>query len=341
VLKHHDRADFKTICYSGVVDEDDVTRQFQDLSHDWVRTSCLSDDQLADRIRQDGVDILIDLSGHSKGNRLLVFGRKPAPIQVTAWGHGGGTGLPMIDYQFTDPVHIPTWARPLFAETAYDLPCCITYEPPAYAPPVLESPARGRGFITFGSLNRFSKITPALLELWARVLRSVPHSHLLLKDGIFDDAQRRAAVFAHFAQCGIAAERIEIRGYSSHQDHLAAYGEVDIALDTFPQNGGITTWESLWMGVPVLTLLGDHPACRVSGAILGALGLPEWVSQDEEAYLALALKKAADVAALARFRLEIRERITQSAAGNPKRYTQAVEEAYRAMWNRWLSQALP
>lgn len=336
ILRHHDRSAFKVICYSGVLTEDDRTQEFQGLADQWVRSSRLGDDELAERIRQDGVDILIDLSGHSTGNRLPVFGRRPAPIQVTAWGHGGGTGLPMIDYQFTDPVHIPKEVRPLFAERAYDLPCCITFEAPAFAPPVTELPARAKGHLTFGCLNRFSKITPALLDIWARILLAAPWSRLLLKDGVLDDPGVRASVLAAFEAHGLGAERLDLRGRSSRQAHLAAYGEVDIALDTFPQNGGITTWESLWMGVPVVALLGDHPACRLSGAILGSQGLGDWIAGDAAAYVDLALRQAADLGALARLRAGLRERIRASDAGDPERYTRAVEAAYRTFWHRWL-----
>jgi predicted O-linked N-acetylglucosamine transferase (SPINDLY family) len=337
VLKHHNKAGFRIICYSGVLVEDDLTREFQGYAQEWVRCSELSDDELAARIRRDGVDILVDLSGHSYGNRLLVFARKPAPVQVTAWGHGGGTGLPMVDYQFTDPIHIPAWARPLFAESLYDLPCCITFEPPPFAPTVLNLPARARGFVTFGSLNRFSKITSAQLELWAAILESVPLARLLLKDGGFDDPLIRADILAKFCKHGISAERIEMRGYTPHREHLATYGEVDIVLDTFPQNGGVTTWEALWMGAPVLAMLGNHSSSRTSGAILGALGLGGWVAEDEAGYLALAAARAADLGSLAQFRFGIRERISSSQAGNPQRYTLEVEAAYRAMWNDWLS----
>ena len=338
VLYHHDRKAFRIICYSGTTVEDDWTRRFRGVADVWRPTAGLSDDAMAALIRADGVDILIDLSGHSEGNRLLVFARKPAPIQITAWGHGGGTGLPMIDYQFTDPVIIPPEVRTLFAEAPYDLPCCITFEAPAYAPEILELPARLRGFVTFGSLNRFMKVTPAMLALWARILGAVPSSRLLLKDGALDDPGIQDQVRATFAGSDIAPERILLRGFTSHQDHLAVYNEVDIVLDTFPQNGGITAWEALWMGVPVLALLGSKPPSRLSGAVLHALGLDAWIAASEADYLELAVRQAGDLDCLARFRQVIRRRIAASAAGNPILYTRAVEEAYRAMWKRWLEQ---
>ena len=341
VLHHHRKDEFKIVCYSGVVAEDDTSRRFHGCADSWVRAWELSDDALAARIREDRVDILIDLSGHSYRNRLLVFARKPAPVQVTAWGHGGGTGLPMVDYQFTDPVHIPAEARPLFAERLVDLPCCITFEPPPMAPPIQELPADRNGFVTFGSLNRSSKITASLLELWAGILASVPRSKLLLKDGGFDDPRLRADLLATFSALGIGAERIVLRGYTPHQAHLSAYNEVDIVLDTFPQNGGITTWESLWMGAPVLAMLGNHASSRTSAAILGALGLDGWVARNEAGYAALAAERASDPQVLAQFRRGIRARIEASPAGNAERYTRAVEAAYRCMWKAWLSEGRP
>ncbi|GLH73158.1 acetylglucosamine transferase [Geothrix limicola] len=335
ILQRHAQGDFKVICYSGVLAEDDWTGRFKACAEVWRPVAGLSDDALADQIQADGVDILIDLSGHSKGNRLLVFARKPAPIQVTAWGHAGGTGLPMVDYQFTDPVSIPASVRGLFAEACYDLPCFITFEAPAFAPPVAPLPALTKGHLTFGSLNRYTKVTPAVERLWARILAAIPGSRLLLKDGLFDEPEARRVTLASFEREGIDPGRLEFRGFTSHQRHLAAYGEVDIVLDSFPQNGGITTWESLWMGGPVIALLGDRFVSRISGAILDSLDLGEWVAGDEDAYLDVAIRKAADLGALARFREGIRPRILASSAGHPGRYTRTVEAAYRTMWRKW------
>jgi predicted O-linked N-acetylglucosamine transferase (SPINDLY family) len=337
VLRHHDHSNFEVVCYSGVIREDDKTREFRQLAGKWRSTAGLSDEALAEQIRADGIDILVDLSGHTAGNRLLVFARKPAPIQVTAWGSGTGTGLPAIDYLFSDPVAIPVAVRALFAETVYDLPCPTTMEAPADAPPVAELPVLSRGVITFGCLNRFSKISPAALELWARILQAVPGSRLLLKDKALNNPIIQARVRDTLARLGIVAERIELRGGSSHKDHLGTYNDVDIALDPFPQNGGITTWESMWMGVPVVAKLGNSVPSRISGSILHAVGLSEWVAEDDEQYAGLAIRHAGDLDALAQLRGECRARITASAAGNVETYTRAVEQAYRSMWNRRLT----
>ncbi len=337
VLKHHDRKNFEVVCYSGVTVEDEGTREFRRLADRWRCVSDLSDDALAEQIRADGIDILVDLSGHTAGNRLLVFARKPAPVQVTAFGYGVGTGLPAIDYLFSDPVAVPAAVRPLFAETIYDLPCMGPCEPPTDAPLVVELPALSRGLVTFGCLNRFSKVSQAALELWARILLKVPGSRLLLKDRALDSPAIQARVRDTLAGHGIGAERIELRGGSSHLDHLAAYNDVDIALDPFPQNGGMTTWESLWMGVPVVTKLGNSVSSRVCGAILHAIRLTGWVADGDEEYAALAVRQAGNPPALAQLRQDMRARITASPAGNLDLYTRVVEEAYRTMWRNYIS----
>jgi len=337
VLRRHDPARFRVICYSGVRAEDDWTRGFREGADAWRPIAGLDDAAVAEQIRADAVDILIDLSGHSTGNRLLVFARRPAPVQVTAWGHGGGTGLAAMDYQFTDPVYIPEPVRPLFAEACWDLPCCLTFEAPPGAPEVHPAPARGNGFVTFGSLNRFSRHSPEVLDLWARLLAQVPGSRLLVKDVMLEDPVARQTILDAGARHGVDPGRIELRGATSQPEHLAAYHEVDLVLDTFPHNGGITTWEALWMGVPVLTLAGANPGARLSASILHALDLDAWVTRSPDEYLAQALRWAADPGALDRFRGTIRARILGSAAGNPERYTRAVEAAYLGMWRHWLA----
>ena len=333
VLRHHDKSKFEIVCYSGVVVEDDRTHEFKQLADRWHPVAGMTDAALSEKITADGIDILVDLSGHSGGNRLLTFARKPAPVQVTAWGYATGTGLPAIDYFFSDPVATPAEVRPLFAETVYDLPCFITFAPPAYAPPVSEAPVMRRDFITFGCLNGFHKVSKSNLELWAQILRAVPRSRLLLKDTALAMTSNQSMVRQIMAENGIDPERIELRGGSSHQDHLAAYGDIDIALDPFPHNGGITTWEALWMGVPVISKLGNSSSGRNGGAILSALGLHEWVVSEASDYVALAKDKAVRPNELARFRRKIRNIISNSPAGNPVLYTRAVENAYLQMWH--------
>jgi protein O-GlcNAc transferase len=335
VLRHHGHERFTVACYSGVTAEDELTREFRTLTDIWRPTAGMSDNALAEQICQDKIDILVDLSGHSAGNRLLVFARKPAPVQVTAWGHANGTGLPTIDYLFSDPLHVPGPMRSLFAETIYDLPCLITYEAPAEAPSVAPLPALERGAVTFGCFNRLAKVTEPALALWAHILRAVPGSRLMLKDGALSDEAARAYVTQTLARHGIAEERIVLKGGTSHREHLEAYSEVDIALDPFPQNGGISTYDALWMGVPVVAMTGDSGSSRVAGSILNAVGLVDWLAADAAGYARLAVERSRNVEALARLRGRLRDQVSNSVAGNPVLYTRAVEDAYRTIWRRW------
>lgn len=340
VLRRHDRERFEVACYSTSGVEDDVTRELRSHADRWRWVGGMSDDELAEQIRADGVDILVDLSGHSAGNRLTVFARKPAPVQITAWGNATGTGLSTIDYLFSDPVSAPPEARHLFSETVYDLPCIATVEMPPDAPPVAMRPETTSGAVTFGSLNRVAKISPGTFTLWGRILCSLPHARLLLKDTALNEETVRLRVLKTLAAEGVAPNRVELRGGTPHAEHLAACHDIDIALDPFPQNGGVTTYETLWMGVPVIALMGISIASRVSAAILTALGLSDWVVNSEEHYVALAVEGAQDAGALAALRHSLRAKIVASAAGDLVRYTHAVEGAYRTMWRTYCAKQI-
>jgi predicted O-linked N-acetylglucosamine transferase (SPINDLY family) len=341
VLRNHDRAQFEVFCYACSAKSDDKTAEFKRLADRWCDATALSDDALAERIRADGIDILVDLSGHSGGNRLGVFARKPAPIQVTAWGHATGTGLATIDYLFSDPVAIPPDVREVFAETIYDLPCLTSIDPlPAGLAPA-EPPVLANGYITFGAFNRAYKMSDEAVQLWGRILQAVPGSRILLKHTGFDDPAMRARLAQKFLAQGVATDRIEFMGGSSRKDHLLAFSKVDMGLDTFPQNGGVSTWESLQMGVPVVTRLGNSMPSRLGAAIVSSIGLTDWVAADAEGYLAIAVKFAAEPDRLRLLRHELPARIMASEAGNSALYTHAVERAYRTMWERYCESSLP
>lgn len=331
VLKNHDKARFETVCYSCHVVDDSVTKEFQQASDRWRNTSQLSDDLLADQIRADKIDILIDLSGHTAGNRLGVFARKPAPIQVTAWGNATGTGLQTIDYLFSDPVAIPHAVRHLFAEKIYDLPCLIMMGAPPAALRPSDPPVLLKQHVTFGVFNRISKISDDAVMVWAEILRSEPRSRLLIKHFNLEEESVRSVLRERFAKHGIA-DRVDFLGATSREEHLAAYGNVDICLDPFPQNGGVSTWEPLYMGVPVVAKLGNTVPSRLGSAILSSVGLDEWVADSSDEYMAIALKYASQPDYLKKLRHELPTKISMSVAGNAARYTRAVEEAYRAMW---------
>lgn len=335
VLEFHDPAQFEVVCYSCSSKVDAATGEFQRIADRWRDASQWSDDRLAAEIRADGVDILIDLSGHTKGNRLGVFALKPAPIQAHGWGHGTGTGLPTIDYLFSDPVAIPAEVRHLFAETVVDLPCFVTLEPLPIELAQVSTPATSNGFVTFGVFNRISKISDQAAQAWSRILERVPGSRLLIKDVALDDQLVRDNLLARLARCGVPAERVDLLGKTLRIDHLGAYNRVDIGLDPFPQNGGVSTLEALQMGVPVVAKLGKTLPSRAAGSILTAIGLPDWVTDSEEGYVDIAVSRAAEIGDLNRLRAELPGQVRAAAACNPVSYAQAAHEAYRAMWKRY------
>ena len=337
VLQHHDRTRFEIVCYACSSKVDATTGQFREIADRWRDASQWSEDRLAAEIRADGIDILIDLSGHTRGNRLGVFARKPAPIQVHGWGHGTGTGLPTIDYLISDPVAIPHDVRHLFAETVVDLPCFVTLTPLPDGIARAPSPAISNGFVTFGVFNRISKISDEAAKVWSRILERVPGSRLLIKDLALDDQLVRENLLARLEACGVPAERVELLGATLRSEHLAAFNRVDICLDPFPQNGGVSTWEALQMGVPVVAKLGNSLPSRAAGSILTALGLPDWVTDSNEAYIEIATRRASEIQELNTLRRELPDKIRGAAAGNPVAYGRAVDEAYRTMWRRYCS----
>ncbi len=338
VLRSHDKANFQINCYSCSPLRDLVTAVFQSLADVWVDAVSLSDDELADRIQADGVDVLVDLSGHTAGNRLCVFARKPAPVQVTAWGHGTGTGLQTMDYFFADPVIIPENVRHLFAERVYDLPAAITMEPISEAQPSA-LPMLRNGFVTFGVFNRIDKISDEVLSVWSKLLRTVAGSKIVVKHFALDDAFVRDGLVGRFVAQGISQERVICIGSTERRDHLRAFENIDISLDPFPQNGGISTWESLYMGVPVIAKLGNGVPSRVAGAILKAIGLDDWVADDDDGYVAIAQKFASMPSDLEKLRADLPARIAGSPAGNVVVYTQKVEAGYRQFWRDYCATA--
>lgn len=335
IFREMDRQAYEIYCYSGVVIEDEMTARCRALATAWRKTVGVDEAAVADLIRADGVDILVDMSGHSSGNRLTVFARRPAPVQLSAWTHPHGVGLETMDYVFSDPVTIPASDRGLFMERIWDLPLVLPLCSPHEAPLVSPPPAARAGRTTFGCLNRLTKVTDPVIALWARLLRACPDADLLLKDRSLNDAAERRRMTESFARHGVSAERLRFMGASSRYDHLAAYGEVDIALDPFPLNGGVTTVEALWMGVPAVAMLGAASPSRASAAIMTCIGLSDWVAESPDDYVAVAAAKAADREGLAALRGGMRERFLKSPAGDIAFYTRAVERAYREMWRRW------
>lgn len=335
MLRHFDRGQFEVFCYDNGHHDDTVTQEFRQTATTWRAIDGHDDADVCTRIAADGIDILIDLSAHSAGNRLGIFARRPAPVQITAWGHANGTGMPEMDCLFTDPVTIPQEVRHLYAETLVDLPCTLTYESPGELPPVAPLPYARRGHVTFGCFNRIAKIDASVLGTWGDILRQLPAARMVFKAPELGDAGAREDLLARFLAQGIDAERITLLGKTDQLAHFSAYGEVDICLDPFPHGGGISTFESLWMGVPVVAMLGHTQVGRLAAGICSAIGLADWVAPTRGDYIALAVAKAGNIEGLSMLRAQLRSQLLASAAGNPVRYVQAVESAYRSLWRRW------
>jgi predicted O-linked N-acetylglucosamine transferase (SPINDLY family) len=337
VLESHDRAGFEVTCYSGVVTPDAVTERLRAKSDRWVDALAYSDDDLAEKIRTDGIDILVDLSGHTAGHRLLVMARKPAPIQATWMGYLDGTGLDAIDYLITDE-----WTAPAaeggryFSETLWRLPEVYQcYRAPSYAPPVGPAPCTCTGAVTFGCLNNLSKVNEAVVETWSAILDAAPGSRMLLKTNNLDDAPTLERTRERFASYGIAPDRLLLEGGSPHAEFLAAYRRVDIALDPFPYSGGLSTCEALWMGVPVVKLLDRRFLSRFGASFLAATGLECLLAETREDYIRIAAKLASDPARLLGLRSGLRERMAASTLCRGEIFTPQLETAYRTWWQRW------
>lgn len=336
VLRHHDRQAFEIHCFSMMRKDDDITVEIRSLTDGWHDILFDSDEEVAQKIYAAGMDIAVDLSGHTAYHRLLAFAMKPAPVQATWIGYFHSTGLSAIDYFITDPYTTPQGSGQLFSETPLWLPHSrFCYSPPDYAGAAVPPPLLGVGYVTFGSFNRAEKIGDEVVTLWAEILKGVPDSRLLLKAAGLDNEAAGARMRAQFVACGVAPERILLRGRSSHLEMLREYGEIDIALDTFPFNGGMTTLEALWMGVPVVTIAGEGVVSRQTLAALANIGLTELAFPDAAAYVEGAIALANDGKRLAALRREIRPRMAASPLRQSEKFSRDLEDLYRRMWEAW------
>ena len=338
LLAQHDRAAIETFAYAEVAQPDAVTERLKSHLRHWRSTVGLDDAAFRKRVREDHIDILVDLAGHTARTRVAAFAVRPAPVSVTWLGYPATTGLATVDYRFTDAIADPPGgADALHTETLVRLPAgFLCYRPPADAPALTPTPALAKGAITFGSFNNLAKVTPQVIETWAAILRAVPGSRLLLKGWIFADTVLRQRMAGRFAALGVDAGRIDLRPLiPGVAEHLRLYREIDIGLDPFPYNGTTTTCEALWMGVPVMTLVGDRHAARVGLSLLSRVGLEHFAATDTDAYVAIAAGLARDVAALNELRLGLRDRMQQSPLTDAPRFARDVEMAYRTMWRAW------
>ena len=338
LFRHHDRTRAQLIAYSNVRRPDAVTQQLKSLVDDWRDISLLDDEAAAALMRSDEVDVLVDLAQHSAGNRLLLFALKPAPVQISWLGYPGTTGVSALDYRLTDPgLDPPELGNGHNSETLLWLPDTFwCYEPPSEAPVVNELPALQNGYVTFGSLNNFKKVSDAALELWAQVLSAVPGSRLLLvaPAGSARDRVRRA-----LRGQGVGEERVEMVGPMPRREYLAAYGRVDIGLDPVPYGGGTTTLDAVFMGVPVVTLTGETAVSRSAAAIARNLRLPELVGRSVQDYVGRARSLADNRDALAELRRALRKRLAQSPLLDAKAFARNIEGAFAEAWRRWCGAA--
>lgn len=318
-----------------------VTERLQQKFDHYRNIRGLDDQTVVHMIWQDKIDILVELSGHTTDNRLLVMAHKPAPIQVTYLGSPDTTGMEAIDYRFTDIQANPPESQKFNTEELVYLPDgFLCYKPSDSAPPVTPLPAFRNDFITFGSFNSRSEIHPHIIELWARILRANSGSRILLKFGVSTDREMNRHYFSQFERRGISSSRVAICGWKPMDEHLGLYGQVDIALDTFPCNGFTTTCEALWMGVPVISLVGECHASRIGLSIFNTVGLDFLAALTSDEYVAKAAALAANYQALAQLRSSMRQRMKDSALCDAKGFARKVEAAYRKMWQRWVESAL-
>ena len=335
-----DRTQFTLYAYYNQSQRDPVTERMEALADVWRPVLGMTDDALAARIREDGIDILIDLAGHTAGNRLLTFARKPAPVQVTWLGYPSTTGLKAIDWLLTDSIlDPPGMTEHLLVEKPWrmrDVFC--VYRPHDGSPePIDHPPFEDNGYVTFGCFNNFAKVTPQVIALWCRILQRLPTAKLLLEANGLDEAAFADDVRARFAAGGIAGDRLELLGRRpEHQYHL--YNRIDIALDPFPCNGGTTTFDTLWMGVPLVSLAGGHMMARMGADLLSHAGLSELVVETEEAYAEVAVALAEDPDRLRRLRSGLRTRVQASPLMDAAKFAANFAEAMRGMWWHWCKQ---
>jgi predicted O-linked N-acetylglucosamine transferase (SPINDLY family) len=334
LFHHRDRRQVEFVVYSDVRVPDELTGRLKGLADQWLDTVSLSDPQLADRIRADRIDILVDPTLHTAHNRVLVFARKPAPVQVTMLGPPATTGLATMDYRLTDPYLDPSGSSDAdYTERSIRLPHCFwIFQPPEPSPPVTPLPALRNGFITFGFLNQLAKVTRPTQDLWRKILQAIPGSRLVLQS---PPGSHQAAIRAVFEDGGVSTDRLEFVARAPRLEYLCRFQNIDLGLDPFPYTGHTSTFDPLWMGVPVVTLSGRTGVGRGCASLLSNVGLTELIAQSPEQYVELAVALARDPARLAELRAGLRQRVQASPLVNGEQYATNVVKAFRRMWLTW------
>ena len=335
VIASHDPKQFEITCYSSSTQTDEFTRRLQGLVPRWRDIVSLDDDAVAALIREDAIDILVDLSGHTRGNRLPVFARKPAPLQLTWLGYLGTTGMKAMDYFIGGPqADPPDDADAEFCETILHLPVTSwCFREPPHAPVVSALPASRNGFVTFGSFSNFLRLDDGTFESWAQILKALPDARLRVVGAPEDESLDRMTRIMDAA--GVEKHRLDFIRKVSYTRYFELLAETDIALGSYPYNGATTICEALWMGVPVVSRLGDRQASRASRSILGAIGMERLVASDPVKYVEIAVELAKDPATLSVLRAGMRQRMLDSHLMDAKAFTSALEQAYRRIWEEW------
>lgn len=337
ILNRYDKTRFEVHCFSMVIRGDAVTDAIRQSVDHWDDIFLVNDADLVQLVRDAHIDILVDLSGHTAFHRLIAFAQRMAPVQVSWIGYFHSTGMPAMDYFITDPHTSPRHSGQLFSEAALHLPHTrFCFSPPSYAAPVSAPPFDTQGHITFGSFNRLAKLNARVIAVWSRILQAVPQSKLLIKAGAMADTVVQARIEGLFAENGIAKDRLELRAGSGHGDMLAEYADMDIALDAFPFNGGMTTLEALWMGVPLVSLAGDTVVARQTYSALANMGLADTLCcATEDVYVEKAVALAQAPAQLRDMRAHMRQRMADSPLCQPDAFTRDLENLYSRMWQAW------
>ena len=333
VLARWDAQDIEVTVYFTGVSYDEQTLLAKRRVNHWVEVTTLNNVQLARRIEEDGIDVLMDLAGHTGMQRMPLFAQRAAPVQATFLGYPGSTGVPQMDWIVADAVVAPEGSEALFSEQLIRLPNTVfCYAPEENYPFPTFSDEHAKRPLTFASFNNVSKLTPRSLALWAQVLQAVPNSRLMLKAPSFKDEAAVKVFVQRFKQLGVALDRLEFRGPSSLSDMMTEYADVDIALDPAPYNGGTTSLQAMWMGVPVLTIEGGHFVSRMGASFMQAAGLPEWVAKDDADFVRRAVALSQDRAALLKLKMGMRERLLALPAWDIDAYAQDLQAAVRKMW---------
>jgi predicted O-linked N-acetylglucosamine transferase (SPINDLY family) len=333
LLANHDKTRVEVFAYAALADEDEVTARYRSYVDRWIPTNGMTHDAVAKRIRDDGIDILVDLAGHTAGNLLPVFARKPAPISVSWLGYCYTTGLSAIDYYLTDKVCAPPGSDALFAEQPWRMATpCLVYQPTIEMGEVGTLPFVKRGYITFGTLTRSIRINHRTLRVWAELLKAVPGSRLLIDSRSYKYPAEQQQLASRFAEHGISRERLEIGFHSPPWDVLRS---IDIGLDCFPHNSGTTLFESIYMGVPFITLAGRPSVGRIGSSVLQGMSRAEWIAESEADYVAKAAALARDPVRLAEIRAGLRDEMERSPLRDEAAFTRKMEAAYREMFANW------